>query len=727
MTGLMRRRAIVAAFCLTAGGCGGDSPTGPSPTPPAIGLSTRQVAFAAPQGGASPGPQTVAVQDSGTQTLTGLAIGPITYTGTSGWLSASLDATTPPATLTLSVTTGSLTSGSYAANVPISASAASNSPQSIAVTFLVLSGGGTTTLAAAGQSVVFLDGPSLGTKLTLQSGSRYLIAVVNTAPTPTVTEDFRLVGALLSGATASVAALPAAAPPSLSPRYTEPPAPRGGTYALREPGMPSSVVLRQLAQNHLAMLDWNRRIYSRLGNPSTVRARLRAAGRIAPLSAAVTPTVGAVNQVYVRKALGGDCATVDSINARTVAVGQHIIVLADTNRTNWPQSQRPDTSFYPTFANEYDQITWPHIQNQIGDPLAYDANLSGLGKVTVTITPVLNGIGSGIVAFVNGCDFFPFTSSGPDPNFSNNTEMFYSLVPAPNGFTVTNWEKELRATAAHETKHLVSFTDRIINQSNAFEQIWLEEGLAQESSEIWMRQFNQATWKAHANFLQTVGCELNLGANAPCDAQNDKPLDLVVSHLPFLFQYLQKESQSNAEGLGLDFASDYGAGWAIARWATDQYASDEGGFIKSLVNEPALTGLDNLSAHTGQPIPLLLMYWNLASAIYTTPTYTAADPRITIPSFNLADIFNVGQTQLTCNGTPCGLFTDSGKPIFPVQPIALSAGAIGQTVQGVPGTAAAFFLLTASKTGTEALQLQSGSGGTLSPSSALRVGIIRVH
>jgi hypothetical protein len=179
--------------------------------------------------------------------------------------------------------------------------------------------------------------------------------------------------------------------------------------------------------------------------------------------------------------------------------------------------------------------------------------------------------------------------------------------------------------------------------------------------------------------------------------------------------------------LGKDFDSDYGAGWAFARWATDQYATDEGTFIKALVNEPALTGLANLSSHTGQPVPLLLMYWNLASAIFTTTTYTAADPRITIPSFSFGNIFNVGQTQLTCGGVPCGLFTQSGTPAYPVQPIALSAGPITQTVHGVPGTAAAFFLLTASAAGTEALQLESGSGGPVSPSSGLRVGIIRVN
>lgn len=486
--------------------------------------------------------------------------------------------------------------------------------------------------------------------------------------------------------------------------------------------------MQQMTANHLAMLGWSRQIYARMGNPRAVRERLGAVGaRVARLSAAITTGIGSVSKVYVKKQLTGDCTNVDSIGARTVEVGQHVIVLADTNLTTWPQAQRPDSSFYKTFADEYDQITWPHIQTNVGDPLAYDANLSGLGKVTLTLTPVLNGIGGGIVAFVNPCDFFPFASSGPDADFSNDTEMFYSLVPSANGFDVTDWEKELRSTASHETKHLVSFTDRILNNSPVLEEIWLEEGLAQESSEIWMRHFNQATWKGKATFLQTVACEIDLGANAPCDAQNDKPLGLAIGHLPFLFTYLQQESQSNSEGLGADTPSNYGAGWAFARWATDQYATDEGTFIKALVDDPSLNGLPNLSSHTGQSIPLLLMYWNLASAIYNTPTYTAADPRITIPSFDLANIFQVGQTKLTCSGTPCGLFTRSGTPVYPIQPIALTSGSISHAVHGVPGTAAAFFLLSASADGTQALQLASGSGGAISASSGFRLGIIRVN
>jgi hypothetical protein len=719
-----RGYVIIGGLGLTLAGCGGDTPMGPVPL---IGLGATSATFAAVQGGVAPAPQTIAVRDAGGGTLTGLSAGPIVYTGASGWLTASLDKTTAPATLTLTAAPGSLASGSYSADVPVKATA-SNSPQHVAVSFLVLSSSGGTTISAAGRDTVFLSSPNTAVQLTVQAGSQYLIAVVNTDSSHTVTEDFTLAGALLSGPATRTVPLPAATVPAIRSAATS--GAQGPTFTLSGSDQAALATMQRLTQNHLAMLEANREIYERLGNPRAVRTRLQAGGgRLAPISAAVTATVGTVNKVYVKKQLSGDCTSVDSIGARTVAVGQHVIVLADTNRSTWPQSQRPDSSFYQSFATEYDTLTWPHILTNVGNPLAYDTALSNLGKVTVTITPVLNGIGGGIVAFVNGCDFLPFATSGPLPALSNVTEMFYSLTPAsPNGFTVTQWEKELRATSAHETKHLVSYTDRILNNSPVFEQIWLEEGLAQESSEIWMRHFNQATWKGNANFQQTVACEINLGVNAPCDLADNKPLALAIGHLPFLFMYLQAESQSNSEGLGVDTPSNYGAGWAFARWATDQYATpDEGTFIQSLVNEPSLNGLANLSLHTGQSIPLLLVFWNLASAIYATPTYTAADARITIPSFNFADIFKVGQTQLTCSGKPCGLFTSSGTPVYPVQPIALTAGAFSHTVHGVPGTAAAFFLLSASTPGTEALQLESGTGGTISTSSGFRIGIIRTH
>ncbi len=713
-----------AAYLLA--GCSGTS-TSPK-NGPALGLASVTVSFNGQQGSTSPPAQTVAITNNGNGALAGLSVGSISYgSGGSGWLSAQLSRTTAPSMLTLNVATGALPGGTYMATVPISGSGATNNPQTVTVTLYLTAAAGSTSLTSAGQSAVFLESPAFDTHLSVQSGSQYLIAVVNTDSTHTVTEDFTLAGTFAAAGASGAHPPVTAARNQKAKRYASL-AKRNPKYAVAGPLAASLATIKRLAMNHLSALDFNRRMYAKLGNPSAVRARILATGgRIAPLNASVTQTIGAVNRVYVRKQLAGSCTDVDSIGARTVAVGQHVIVLADTSLTAWPNSLRPDSSFYQTFANEYDQTTWPHILSYIGNPLAYDASLSGVGKVTVTITPKLNAFGGGIVAFVNGCDFFPFASSGADADFSNNTEMFYYWVAGTNGFDVATWQDLLRGTAAHETKHIVSYSDRILNNSSAFEEIWLEEGLAQESSEIWERHFNQATWKGNANFLQTVACELDLGASAPCDAANNKPYTLVGGHLPFFFDYLESESQSNSEGLGEDTPSNYGAGWTIARWATDQYGSTEGSFIQSLVNEPQLVGLANLSTHTAQSIPLLLVYWNLATAIYDTATFVGADPRTTIPSFNFGNIFYTGQTALTCGGSPCGLFTGSGSPVFPVQPVTLTSGSLSQSVQGVPGTAASFFLLSATGDGTETLMLESGSGGPISSSSGFRVGIIRVR
>jgi hypothetical protein len=603
-----------------------------------------------------------------------------------------------------------------------------------------------TTLAAAGQSSAFVNSPNFSATLAVQPGSQYLVAVVNTDPSYGTLENFSLTGSFASS-TASADALRMAGttlPLRVPAQANGAPGP---TYTYNGPSL---AMLRQSAQFHSAVLEHDRAVYAAFGSPTAAWARMRAqnaapsaeqiasGARQGQLSASISQTVGTVQKVYVLNNGNGNCTTVDSIGARTVAVGQHVIVLADTNTTKWPNAYRPDTSFYQTFANEYDQVTWQHLLTNIGDPLAYDAQLSSIGKVTVTITPTLNtfkiaNTTGTVVAFVNSCDFYPYVAgTGNNADYSNQTEMFYSLVPSSTGYSVATWENAIRATAAHETKHIVSFANRF--KVNApFELIWLEEGLAQESSEIWERNFNQATWKGNATFAQTVDCELALGEAGSCDPNSTKPFALVGSHLPFLFQYLQAESSSNGEGLGLDTPSNYGAGWEFARWATDQYATGtEGPFIKSLITEPALTGLNNLAAHTGQSVPLLLTYWNVATATFQNPKYVAADVRTTIPSFNFANIDSIGQTALVCGAsrTPCGIFTASGSasPTFPIAPIAVStAASFSKVVSGVPGTSASYFLLSGTTAGIETINLLSSGGAALPSTSGFRVLILRVQ
>ena len=102
--------------------------------PPAIGLATSSVAFAATAGGASPQSQTVGVTNTGGGTLGGLTASVSHASGQpSGWLTASLSGASAPATLTLAATTGSLAAGTYNAAVSVSSSAKSVASATVAV------------------------------------------------------------------------------------------------------------------------------------------------------------------------------------------------------------------------------------------------------------------------------------------------------------------------------------------------------------------------------------------------------------------------------------------------------------------------------------------------------------------------------------------------------------------------------------------------------------------
>jgi PKD repeat protein len=86
----------------------------------------------------------VNVTNAGGGTLSALAVGDIQYghKQPTGWLQAGLAGTTAPTTLTLGAATGTLAAGTYTATVQVSSSAAgvTNSPQVVAVTFVVGAG-----------------------------------------------------------------------------------------------------------------------------------------------------------------------------------------------------------------------------------------------------------------------------------------------------------------------------------------------------------------------------------------------------------------------------------------------------------------------------------------------------------------------------------------------------------------------------------------------------------
>jgi hypothetical protein len=126
-----------ATIRASSGGAAGEA-TVTVTASPAIAVAPVELSFTGAQNGANPGDRTVAITNSGTGSLTGLAVN-IRYSSGQprGWLSASLSGTTAPATLLLSASQSGLAPGTYTAVVDVSSSAASNSPVGIAVSLIV--------------------------------------------------------------------------------------------------------------------------------------------------------------------------------------------------------------------------------------------------------------------------------------------------------------------------------------------------------------------------------------------------------------------------------------------------------------------------------------------------------------------------------------------------------------------------------------------------------------
>lgn len=129
-----------ASFSLTA-----DNATNPNlfvgfilsvvANPAQLVLSTNALGFSCIQSGPAPADQTVTITNGGGGTLGTVGVGTITYQQGSGWANGS---GVSGGVLTVRVSQTGLVAGAYNCTIPVTASAASNSPQSVQVTLIVL-------------------------------------------------------------------------------------------------------------------------------------------------------------------------------------------------------------------------------------------------------------------------------------------------------------------------------------------------------------------------------------------------------------------------------------------------------------------------------------------------------------------------------------------------------------------------------------------------------------
>lgn len=109
------------------------------PPPPRLRVAPETLFYTASVGGSNPQPQDISIENTGAGLLSGLSIA-IEYSDLqpTGWLAASLSKLNAPATLTLSVSRGTLSAGTYTAYARVSSNVAMNGPQVVIVTLVVI-------------------------------------------------------------------------------------------------------------------------------------------------------------------------------------------------------------------------------------------------------------------------------------------------------------------------------------------------------------------------------------------------------------------------------------------------------------------------------------------------------------------------------------------------------------------------------------------------------------
>lgn len=177
--------------------------------------------------------------------------------------------------------------------------------------------------------------------------------------------------------------------------------------------------------------------------------------------------------------------------ARVEAIGDKSMILADTLNPTGGFT----TADYQRYAAKFDTLIYPLDEGAFGAATDIDNN----GRIGIIFTRAVNeltprGSSSYVGGFTFSRDLFPVatTSRADGCATSNQGEYFYALAPDPAGVVNGN-----RRTAgfvdsatvpvlAHELQHLINASRKIyINTAaTAFEDRWLDEGLAHTAEEL---------------------------------------------------------------------------------------------------------------------------------------------------------------------------------------------------------------------------------------------------
>jgi hypothetical protein len=347
-------------------------------------------------------------------------------------------------------------------------------------------------------------------------------------------------------------------------------------------------------------------------------------------------------------------ATSACINARlrtgrVAAITTRAIVVTDTAN---PPNGFTDADFQ-YFGVTFDTLIYSADTQNFGDPTDIDANQ----RVILFFTRAVNELtppnqNSYVGGFFFSRDLFPKTTMGGVDACaaSNVAEMFYLLVPDPDGVVNQN----VRTTAfvrtvtagilAHEFQHLINASRHLyVNTgSGAFEDTFLDEGLAHMAEEL---VFYRASGLAPK---QNISAATTQSSQTISDAWDTFGAANMRRYREFLINPLTNSPYANNANI-----TTRGAIWAFLRYAADRRGGLEGFAWFQLANPPAGShGVPNLTRVFGPDLTSWVRDWAIANyaddfipGVAPAATNPSWDFRSTVASVNQGD-FPLGTQQV---------------------------------------------------------------------------------
>jgi hypothetical protein len=331
-------------------------------------------------------------------------------------------------------------------------------------------------------------------------------------------------------------------------------------------------------------------------------------------------------------------ATCSSPNMRTgriVAITNRAIVVTDTANP----ANGFTTADFQNFGAAFDTLVFPVDSVNFGAPTDIDKNQHVIIFFTRAVNELTPPSSSSYVSgYFFSRDLFPTTQSNGVTGCatSNFAEMFYMLVPDPEGVVNQNsrtvdFVKSITvATLAHEFQHLINASRHLyVNGSATFEDTFLDEGLAHEAEEL---AFYRSSGLAPRQNLSYQTIEASPSVQAAFD-------NFGAPNFRRFREYLNNP-QANSPYINNGFIPTRGAIWSFLRYAADRRGDSESQMWFQLANPPpGIHGIGNITRAVTPELAGWVRDWEIANyADDFVPGVASVD---THPSWNIRSIIEV--------------------------------------------------------------------------------------